>query len=179
MGFPNARAEPVSRPTEFEAAGRNHIPGTRSTAIGVRESPRCPFGARIRDGRDMKVPSKGDGMQSIQDNIIVGQTIECFQKRCWILRPSDRPARVTHGQDDDGPAERTRRRPARQGLARPGRTRPQTPRPSPGRRWSRPTTHSLRWVDHRRRADDLAGTEATRNDTTAIDSNRPALEGSR
>jgi hypothetical protein len=46
-------------------------------------------------------------------------------------------------------------------------------------RWSRPTTHPLRRVDHRRRADDLAGTAATRNDTTAIDSNRPALEGSR
>ena len=40
--------------------------------------PDVHSGREIRDGRDMKVPNKGDGMQSIQDNLIVGQTIECF-----------------------------------------------------------------------------------------------------
>jgi hypothetical protein len=41
--------------------------------------PDVHSGREIRDGRNMKVPNTGDGMQSIQDNIIVGQTIECFR----------------------------------------------------------------------------------------------------
>lgn len=40
--------------------------------------PDVHSGPEIRDARHLNVPNKGDRMQSIQDNLIVGQAIECF-----------------------------------------------------------------------------------------------------